>query len=140
MPRNSKDFTYDHQLLMKAAGLVAATTAHTILDLGPARMDGRVILDASAIEVDSGNELYTIELQVSNSATFASGIFVAGRIAFGHSSTTFESANTAIGRRELAFTNEINGVVYRYARLNTRVAGTIATGINYVGFIVQHAN
>lgn len=146
MARNSKDFMYDNALLMKDAGLVASSaaaqvsSADKVLDLGAARVDGRVIVDSTAIEVDSSNEKYDIELQVSNSSSFASGIFIAGKITLGHSSTTNESASSATGRRELAFTNEINGTVYRYARLYTRIAGTIVTGINYKAFAVLQAN
>lgn len=141
MPINSKQTSFDTALLMKDAGLVAASAAATVagnarvIDLGAARVDGRVIIDATAIEVDSNNEKYDIELQVSNASNFGSGIFIAGKVTLGHSSTTNESASTAVGRRELAFTNEINGTVYRYARLFTRVAGTVSTGINYTAVL-----
>jgi hypothetical protein len=141
MPINSKQTSFDTALVMKDAGLVATSAAATVagnarvIDLGAARVDGRVIIDATAIEVDSNNEKYDIELQVSNASNFGSGIFIAGKVTLGHSSTTNESASTAVGRRELAFTNEINGTVYRYARLFTRVAGTVSTGINYTAVL-----
>jgi hypothetical protein len=141
MPINSKQPSFDASLLMKDAGLVATSAAATVagnarvIDLGAARVDGRVIIDATAIEVDSSNEKYDIELQVSNASNFGSGIFIAGKVTLGHSSTTNESASTAVGRRELAFTNEINGTVYRYARLFTRIAGTVSTGINYTAVL-----
>jgi hypothetical protein len=141
MARNSKDATYDHAHLMKDAGLVAASAAATVasvarvIDLGAARVDARVIVDLTAVEVDTGNEKYEIELQVSNTADLSAGIFIAGSLKLGDSSVSNESADTAVGRRELHFTNEINGVIYRYARLYTRIAGTIATGINYKGYL-----
>lgn len=144
MPSNSEGFTFDALTQLKDAGLVAASAAATVaaaakvLDLGPGRIDGRIILDFSAIEVDTGNEKYDILAQVSNSLTFAATNFVAGQVTVGHSSVNNESASTAAPRRqELMFTNEINGVLYRYLRLFTVVAGTIATGINYTGFLVQ---
>lgn len=138
MARTQKDFTYDHNLLLKAAGLVASTTRHTILDVGAARVDGRVIVDTTAVESATGDEVYTVELQLSNSATFATGVFVQAAVRFGAAALTFESAaSPAVARREIAFCNEINGVLYRYAALNTRVVGTIATGINYRAFVVQ---
>ena len=138
MPRNQKDFTYDRDTLLKVAGLVAATTAHPlILDLGPARMDGRLIVDISAVEVASGDEKFEIEVQVSNSPTFASGIFLAGTLKFGAAAGSGETVATVAPRRaELGVTNERNGTTYRYLRLNTRVGGTIATGINYTAFLV----
>jgi len=138
MPRTQKDFSYDDALLLKAAGLVAATARHTILDLGASRVDGRIILDTTAVESATGDEVYTVELQLSNSATFASGIFIQAAVRFGAASLTFESAaSPAVARREIAFCNEINGTVFRYMALNTRVAGTIATGINYRAFVAQ---
>ena len=90
MARNRIDRTFDYDLRLKDAGLVAADaaaqvgSADKILDLGAGRMDGTVVVDDSAV-----------------------------------------------GRYELPTTNEINGTVYRYMRLYTDVAGTIATGINY---------
>ncbi len=144
MARNQKDFTYDANLLLKDAGLVAASAAaqvggsNKVLDLGANRMDARVVLDFTAIEVDTGDERYDILVQVSDSSTFASTIFNAGAIVVGHSSTSLESVSTAAPcRREITVSNEISGTVRRYLRLYTRVVGTIATGINYTGYLVQ---
>lgn len=143
--RNSKGFTFDYNLRLKDAGLVAASAnaqvggSDKILDMGPARIDARVIIDATAIEVDTGNELYTLLLQGSNSSSFASGVVNLAAIRLGHSSTTLESASTAVGRREMAFTNEVNGVTYQYIRMYTVVAGTIAAGVNYVANMVVGA-
>lgn len=145
MARNQKDFTFDYDLQLKDAGLVAADAAATvggsakILDLGEARFDGRVIIDVSAIEVATGDESYRIKAQFSDSATFASGVIGGPQWHLGDSSVLIgESADSATGRYELPFTNEINGTTYRYMRLYTDVAGTIATGINYTAFVVQN--
>lgn len=141
MARNSKDFTYDHAHLMKDAGLVAASAAATVdgspkvVDFGPGRIDARVILDLIAVEVDSGNEKFEVEVQVSNTADLSAGMLIAGVAKLGDSSVSNESADTVAGRREIHFTNEINGTIYRYGRLYTRIAGTIATGINYTGYL-----
>lgn len=140
-----KDFIYDHSLLLKDAGLVAADAAATVsasarvLDLGAGRFDGRVIADVTAIEVASGDERYLIKTQFSNSPTFASGIVGGPALDLGDSSVTKDSADSATGRFELPFCNEINGTVFRYMRLWTEVQGTIATGINYSAFAVQAA-
>ncbi|HEY4133499.1 MAG TPA: hypothetical protein VGM50_22965 [Gemmatimonadaceae bacterium] len=145
MARNQKDFTYDAKLLLKDAGLVAADAAATVassaqvLDLGLARFDGRVIVDTTALEIDTGNELYNIKTQFSNSKTFASSVVGGPMIALGHSSVLIgESASSpAVGRYEIPFANEINGVTYQYMRMYTDVAGTLATGINYTAYAVQ---
>jgi hypothetical protein len=145
--RNSRDFTFDFLHQLKDAGLVAASAAaqvggaNRILDLGSGRIDGRVIIDSSAIEADSSNELFTILAQGSNSPTFAGGATPTvnlGAVLLGDAATTLETVDTAIGRRELALCNEINGVTYRYMRLFTVVAGTIATGINYIAYLVTN--
>lgn len=140
-----KSFLYDPNLLFKDAGLVAASAAAQVggsakvVDLGLGRFDGRMIIDASAIEVDTGNEVYDIIVQLSNSKTFASGIVNGPSYKVGDSSVTAQSADSVAGRFELPFHNEIQGTLYRYARVYTIVAGTIATGINYTAFAVAKA-
>lgn len=145
MAIQQKGHTVDTLLVLKDAGLVAASAAATVasaakqLDLGAGRIDGRVIVDLSAVEVDTGNEKYEIEVQVSNTSGFGSGIWIAGSLKLGHSSVSNESASTTTGRREIGVTNEINGTIYRYMRLYTRIAGTIATGINYTAVLALDA-
>lgn len=139
--RQTRDFTPDALLQLKDAGLVAADAAaqvggtDRIVDLGAARMDGRVIMDVTAIEVASGDEVYRIRTEFSNSPTFASGIVNGPEQVLGDSTLTLASADSTVGRYELAFTNEVLGVQYRYMRLRTDVAGAIATGINYTAWI-----
>ena len=146
MARQQKDFMFDLNLLLKDAGLVAASAAAQvggvakILDMGASRFDGRVIVDTTAVEVDSDNELYTIVVEGSNSSTFANTIVCLAAKLLGALEVTLESADTpAAGRHEIAFTNEMNGTTYRYIRIYTIVAGTVATGINYTAALVQEA-
>lgn len=146
LQRNQKDATFDYLLRMKDAGLVAASaaaqvsSADKILDMGAQRFDGRVIVDITACEVASGNEQYGIIVQGSTSATFADGVWNLGGINLGDSSVSYETVDTAATRhQEIAFCNEVNGTVYRYLRVYTFVAGTIATGINYTANLVSKA-
>lgn len=146
MPRNQKDFTYDNATLLKDAGAVtvdgAATVAAAarILDLGAARMDGRVIIDITAMTVGGASpEFYALTLQLSNSSTFASGVVGGATIRVGSAaSLPGESANTVVGRFESAFTNEVNGIIYRYARIYTDVTGT-APSINFTAYLANLA-
>ena len=55
-------FTYDDALEMKAAGLVAASADGSIVDLGEGLVDGFLVIDMTACEIASGNEIYTISL------------------------------------------------------------------------------
>lgn len=142
MPRNQKDFTYDNALLLKDAGAITASAAGTVaavarvLDLGQGRLDARVIVDISAISVSVADQLYGVEVQLSDVANFATGIRIGSTLRFGHQTATGESAGTVIGRYENAFTNELNGVIYRYARAFARIAGTTPS-INFTAYIVQ---
>lgn len=141
--RQSHDATFDALLQLKDAGLVAASAAATVggqarvVDLGKAYLSGRVLIDITAVEVASGDEGYRIRMQFSDSSTFASGVFNGPELVVGDSTITTSSADTATGRYELGFSNEVAGVAYRYARLYTEVQGAIATGINYTAFIAK---
>lgn len=145
MARNQKDFTIDADLQLKDAGLIAADDicqvggADAILDLGEARFDGRVIIDATAVEVASGDESYDIVTEFSDSATFASGIVRGPSQCLGDAAAAgMDNADTdnGAGRYELPFTNEINGVTYRYMRLSVNCTGAIATGVNFTAWVV----
>lgn len=69
---------YDVNLILKDAGLVAASAAATVggdarvLDLGPSLVNGTLVLDVAALELASNDELYTVRLQGSSKADFAS--------------------------------------------------------------------
>lgn len=144
--RQQKDFTYDHELRLKDAGAIAASAAaqvggsNKILDVGAARIDGRVIVDVSACEVATGDEKYVIIVQGSSSATFATDVWNLAALPLGDSSVSLETVDTAATRRqEIAFCNEVNGTTFRYVRVYTQVVGTVATGINYTANLVKAA-
>jgi hypothetical protein len=135
MGKLHSQYTYDNNLLLKAAGLIAASAdVATILDLGAGFFEADVVVDVSAIELDSANEIYDIIVLGSNSPTFASGIVQLGRQTLGKATAPVDT-NTGVGRFPIPFRNELNGTQYRYVRLRTVVAGTVVTGINYSAFI-----
>lgn len=130
-------FTYDHALLLKAAGLVAATTTEgTVLDLGAGLVDGYLVVDVTACEVASGDEKYTVHLEGSTVAGMASGSVTLANMPLGNLTAPADAA-TGTGRFVIPFRNEQNGTTYRYVRLYTLVAGTVATGINFLAFIAK---
>ncbi len=135
-------FNFDAELELKDAGLVAASAAAQaddaakIIDLGVGRFEGIVVFDLTAVEIASNNELYTALVQGSSSATFASDVQNLAQLDFGATEVRLGSAiDSLAGRYELAFTNEQKDLQYRYLRLWTVVAGSIATGINYTAFV-----
>lgn len=130
-------FQYDDSLSLKDAGLVATTTTEaTILDLGPGIVDGFLVLDVSAVEVASTDEIYLICLEGSTVAAMTSGSVTLAQIEMGNS-TAPADADTSTGRFAIPFRNEQNGTVYRYVRIYTEVAGTVATGINFSAFVAK---
>ena len=130
-------FTYDNSLLLKAAGLVATTTTEsTILTLGDGLVDGYLVLDVSACEVASTDEIYLICLEGSTVAAMTSGSVTLAQIEMGNA-TAPADADTGTGRFVVPFRNEQNGVLYPYVRIYTEVAGTVATGINFLAFIAK---
>lgn len=129
--------TYDNALLLKAAGLVAASADGSILDLGVGLVDGYIVVDMTACEVASGNEIYTVSLEGSNVAAMDSGSVCLAKKVFGNLVVPMDAALSASGRYVIPFRNEEGGTTYRYVRLSTLVAGTIATGINFSAFIAK---
>ena len=132
-----RNFTVDELLEMKDAGLVASSAAAQvdgadhIEDVGSGFVAGHVVVDISAIEVADNDERYDIILQGSNDDAFASGYVDLAAVAVGASEVVNADADTPTGRIVLPFENEFMGTVYRYLRMYTVVAGTVATGINY---------
>ena len=130
-------FTYDNALLLKAAGLVAASADGSILDLGAGLVDGYLVVDMTACEIATGNEIYTVSLEGSNVAAMTSGSVCLAKKVFGNLVVPMDAALDTAGRYVIPFRNEEGGTTYRYVRLSTLVAGTIATGINFLAFIAK---
>jgi hypothetical protein len=77
--------TYDHATLLKAAGLVAASAAGSvILDLGDGLMEADMVIDVTALEVATGDEIYTISLEGSSVAAMSSGSVELAKITLGN--------------------------------------------------------
>lgn len=135
--KHRPSYTFDANLEFKDAGLVAASAAATvdsaakIVDLGEGLFSGDMVIDVTAIEIASNDERYDIVVQLSDSSSFASGIVDGPTLALGAHETLPGDTDSATGRFILPFRNELNGTWYRYARIYTVVAGSIATGINY---------
>ena len=136
--------TYDILLQMKDAGLVAASAAATVsavakqIDVGlNVHYHGVLIIDVSAIEIASNDEVYSIAVQGGSVSGFGSGnIEDLAIIQLGAHEAVGGNVDTVTGRYFLPFTNEKPvGTMYQYLRVYTTVAGTVATGINYTAFI-----
>jgi len=136
----SGGYTVDADLELKTAGLVAASAnGPTIVDFGGTEetFHGDLVVDVSAIEIDTSDEIYTIILEGSDSATLASGVEELACLRLGDNVVLTGNGDTdsTAGRYIVPFVNERNGRHYRYARLYTLVVGTVATGIDYAAYI-----
>lgn len=134
------NYMYDTLLVLKAAGLIAASAAvATIVDTGGGHFGGDVVIDVSALEIASNDEIYDIVLQGSPDAAFGTAGNIKELAAISLSAKevkrTDSDLDDDVGRFIVPFRNEAAGVTYRYLRLYTVVAGSIATGINYAAFI-----
>ena len=129
--------TYDSDLELQAAGLIDASADGSILDLGDGLVDGFLVIDLSACEVATGDEIYTVSVEGSNVAAMSSGSVCLAKKVFGNLVVPMDAALSAAGRYVVPFRNEEAGTVFRYVRLSNLVAGTIATGINFAAFIAK---
>ena len=133
-------YILDESTKLKDAGAVAASAAaqvdaaDQILNVGTGKIKAVVVIDATAVEVDSGDELYTIIAEFSNTDDFSGDVAVGAMQYLGDASAIPGGGNIDLveGRYALHVTNVINDVHYEYMRLYTVVEGTIATGIDYV--------
>lgn len=135
--RQNLDHTLDAELEFKDAGAITASAAAEvdssaqIIDTGGAYFEGDMVIDITAVEVDSGDEKYLIHVQASDSSTFASTIQSVVAFEAGDSAVVSGDIDTGTGRYILPFSNQVGETIYRYLRVYTFISGTIVTGINY---------
>ncbi len=144
---DAKRYTFDAELELKDAGLVATSGAATvggeakILDLGSGFIEGDIVIDVSALEIESNTEIYDIIAQLSSDEDFGTDTNIVERCQLNLSAAEVKrsdaNADDAIGRYILPFNNEFKGTKYSYMRLFTAVNGDISTGINYTAFLAK---
>ena len=144
MATNNHNFTFDSELELKDAGLIAASAAcqvgavDRILDLGLGYFEGRLVFDWTALEVDTGNEKHKAGCPPGNRTPVATATGGPTVRTLGDASVNGSSADTASsGRIVQPVCNEFAGTLYSYGRLYLRIAGTIATGINCSAFLAE---
>jgi hypothetical protein len=137
------DFVFDADLVLEdsldSAGDVSAIVASQagkvldvakIIDLGDGLVEGYMIVDIDAIVNTDADELYEIFLQGAQSATFATAGLVrnlaalelgSGELLTNATATTGDQG-AAGDRYVVPFRNELNGEVFRYARVYQQIA------------------
>lgn len=133
--------TYDHSLLLHDGDAITASAAGNvggvakILDLGAGNVFGDIIVDVSELDVDTGNEIVTIGVQVSSSATFASDNYQIASLAIGDAVVLTGDTDMTTGRYVIPFNNLIkNGTAKRYLRLYFTIVG-LGGGFDCVAYL-----
>lgn len=138
--------TFDAELEFKDAGLVSASAAAQVdsaakyVDVGTGHFKGCMIIDVSALEIASNDEIYDIVIQGSPDTDFTAATLCdlcQLNLSAAEVKRTDCNKDDTTGRYKLYFDNENDGTYYRYLRVYTAVAGTIATGINYTAYAVE---
>jgi len=144
--------TFDASLELKDAGVVGASAAAEVdaaakvIDVGTGLFEGEVIVDVSAIEIATNDEVYHIFVEGASEVAMDTTLVPLAQLqlgaleVMGPGSSHFK-VDSSTGRYVIPFRNERDGVYSRYIRLYTVVAGTIATGggINYTAYAAKKA-
>jgi len=128
---------YDTKLILKAAGLVAATANGSGIEVGEGKFSARMVIDVSAIEIDTGDEKYVLHLVGGDDSDFTNSTSL-GSIELGGSTSGIEgNVDSEIGRFEIPVSNKKGGVIYPHVRLRTIISGTVGTGINFSAYLSE---
>ena len=93
--------TFDANLVLKDAGAITSSGVCTvdgsakILDIGSGAMEADIVIDVSAIELETGDERYVIGAQISDSATFASGVYEVCALILGSEGTAIATSSAS---------------------------------------------
>ena len=144
---NPNSYTFDSATLLQNSVAVTADAAGTVasaarvITLGTSFVAGVIILDVTAVEVATGNELYIVTLEGSLALAMTSPVVLAAH-PLGHTSVipaANRHASSTVGRYYMHFSNHQNGVTYPYVALYTDCTGTTndTTGLTFSAWIAK---
>ena len=133
----------DSGLTLKASAAVTSSAAGSVIaDLGDGLVQGNLIVDVTAIDIATNDEMYDIVLQLSPDAAFGTAGNIQDAVAINLSckeaKRTDSDKDDVIGRYVVPFSNEFGGTVYRYARIYT-VVNTTGCSITYAARLAKAA-
>lgn len=135
-------FTFDIENLLGDAVTITATAVaqvsgvDRILNVGTGRLNGNLVLDVTALDVVSNDELYRFILQGSSDSAFASGIVDLAEIQLGANEVINADADSEADRYVMPFTNVFGDTTYAYLRLRVVVSGT-SPSISYGAWLAK---
>ncbi len=126
-----RNYNLDVELLL-ADGAAAVTAdgvsqvggAAVTLQLGPGRFEGVLIIDVSAIDISSADEVVNLILQGSSAQAFSSNEILAQYTLGATAARPGGAVSSVIGRYEIPFITEQHDTVYDWVRLYADVGGT----------------
>jgi hypothetical protein len=111
---------------LTADDVVAVGGSDVVLHLGEGRVDAAWILDVETIAIDGSDELYDWYLELGDAEAFDGDIEIAASMHLGDTAVRPGGAiDSTVGRYVQQFSNQVNGVIYPWARL--RLDGTGST-------------
>jgi hypothetical protein len=111
-----------------------------IIDVGAGLIEANCVVDVTAIEIASNDELYTLAVQGSSDSDFTSTVECLAILELGAKEVlNYSDVDSTTGRYNLPVRNERNGTTYQYLRLLCDVAGTVSTGITFSARLQKHA-
>jgi hypothetical protein len=137
-------FDVAHEL--KDAGLVASSQAGAVngqakvVNLGRELVEGKLVIDVSALEIASDNELYRIKLQGSAAHDFSSILEDLAILELGAKEVLGGDQDSQTGRYVIPFSNVKGLYAWPFARLFTEVSGSVATGINFSAHLTREVS
>lgn len=114
----------DGAAAITADGVTQVGGADATKKVGAGRFEAVLIVDVSAIDISSADEVYHLLLQGSNASNFSS-VETLAQLSLGATAARPGGAvNSVVGRYEIPFITEQHDTVYDYIRLYADVAGT----------------
>lgn len=129
---------FDQRLEHRAAG-AAALAADTVIDTITQRTNSRTEaitkIHLEAVEIATGDELYTFVIELSDDNFVTVNEVAAIRDAGATAVRQSGAPDSLVGDEfEIYWANEVNGVAYQYWRLKLFVSGTVATGVGFLAY------
>jgi hypothetical protein len=143
--RSQFEGSFDAATQLKDPGAVTATGNATVaavarvLDFGTAagriaHTMGWLVVDVAAIDGTTGDEAYSIEVQLAADVAFTTGVVTKCAVLMGDQTASGAPDDYATGRIKVGVDNEHKGTLKRFMRLRHVLAGTTPS-INYQAYL-----
>jgi hypothetical protein len=125
----------DNSTFLKDAGAVNASgygqvaAAAAVVNIGKGKVNGRMVVDVSAVDIANTDERYILNLMGGSDAVFTSEVSLAA-MDLGAAAPIEGNVDALATRYQIPFSNEKGGILYPYVRVRHVLSGTTPS-INY---------